>query len=197
MMLTTKSAIAGIVVVLLCSAAVFALSYKISVQTNSQAYVGAATVQVSGQVSPAPGPNTAVLFRVLNSKGQLITADQAMVNGTTGLYSESFIAGGSSAWTEGNYVVNATWGAYGQTIFATTSFFWSSTPITTTTTTTTTTTSTITSTTSTTTSTAIPEFDTNGLLVASLIAIVAVAIVTHGVTRPKNSAFLSSACEDG
>ncbi len=130
----------------------YALSYTIAIQTNSSAYVGAATVQVSGQVSPAPGPNTAVLLRVLNPNRVLVTADQASVNGTTGLFSATFVAGGTSTWIDGTYVLNATWGAYGPTIFSTSTFSWSSHTTTTTTTSTTTSTSATTSPTSTTSS---------------------------------------------
>ena len=100
-------------------------SYKVTVQTNSSSYVGGATVSVSGQVSPAPGPNTAVYIKVVSPSDALVTAMEASVNGTTGSYSASFVAGGSASWVDGSYVVNATWGAYGSPTFAVTDFGWS------------------------------------------------------------------------
>ena len=120
---------------------VAASTYSITVQTNSATYLGAATITISGQVSPAPGPNTAVFVRVFNPNNVIVTAAQVNVNGTTGLYSTSFAAGGTTSWVNGNYVVNATWGAYGPVKFALTNFAWSSSPITTTTSTTSSTTS--------------------------------------------------------
>jgi len=140
-----------------------AVSYAITVQTNAQSYVGASTVTVTGQVSPAPGPNTAVFVRVFNPSGAMATAGEAVVNGTTGAYTFNFVAGGSPAWVDGGYKVNATWGGYGPTVFAVATFSWSLTGTTTTTstgqtTTTTTTTSTApTSTTTTTTTTTTPS----------------------------------------
>lgn len=136
------------VILLALSGVASAVTYSISVQTNSSTYLGAPTITVSGQVSPAPGPNTAVFVRVFNPNGVVATAGQVNVNGTTGLYSETFAAGGSTNWVNGNYVVNATWGAYGPVIFALANFAWSSSPITTTTSTTSSTSSTTSSTSS-------------------------------------------------
>jgi hypothetical protein len=131
-----------------------AVSYSVSVQTNNSSYSGAATIAIAGQVSPAPGPNTAVLIRVFSPLNAIVTAGEANVNGTTGFYTFNFVAGGSSGWSNGNYVVNATWGAFGPVVFKTATFSWTSSAATTTTTTTTSTpTSTTTTTTSTTTTT--------------------------------------------
>ena len=135
------------------SGAASAASYAITVHTDSSTYVGPVTITVSGQVTPAPGPNTAVFVRVFNPNSVVVTAGEVNVNGTTGLYSESFAAGGSSSWVNGNYVVNATWGAYGPVVFALANFAWSTSPITTTTSTTSSTSSTSTTSTSSTSST--------------------------------------------
>jgi hypothetical protein len=115
-----------LLVVALLAGAASALSYSMTVHTGTPSYSGAATIQVSGQVTPAPGPNTAVLIRVYNPDNSLVTADQATVNGTTGLFSDSFVAGGASLWIDGTYLINATWGAYGPAIFSTATFSWSS-----------------------------------------------------------------------
>jgi len=99
-------------------------SYTLTVGTNASSYVGPATIAVSGQVSPAPGPNSSVVVRVFNPEKALAVVEEATVNATTGLYGTTFVAGGSPMWVNGDYLVNATWGAYGPTVFATTSFSW-------------------------------------------------------------------------
>lgn len=178
-----------------------AASYMITVHINSPSYVGFATAVVSGQVYPAPGPNTAVYIRVFNPANVLVTALEESVNGTTGLYSGSFVTGGSSSWVEGNYIVNVTWGAYGSPAFGVGTFSWSSTATTSTTSTSTTTTTSATassastsatsstnstssqssvssSTTSTSSSSGgIPEFPFQALAVMSSLAIVVGAYV--------------------
>jgi len=108
------------------SGAASATSYVLTVQTGSSAYSSSANITVTGQVSPAPGPSTSVFVRVFNPSMVLATEAVATVNGTTGIYSCSFVAGGSPAWTNGVYTVNATWGAYGPVIFRTATFSWSS-----------------------------------------------------------------------
>ena len=118
------------------AAASCAFSYSLTVQSDSPSYSGNSNITITGQVSPAPGPNTAVLVRVFNPNSVIATAAEVAVNGTTGLYSVSFVAGGSSAWVDGRYTVNATWGAYGTVIFKTAAFSWTSSPVTTTTSTT-------------------------------------------------------------
>jgi len=123
-------------VVLLASAASAASSYTVSVTADAPSYVGSATIHLSGQVSPAPGPGTAVLIRISNPNKVVVTADEAQVNGTTGNYSDSIVAGGSANWVGGDYLVNVTWGAYPPVVFVTTLFSWSSTAVTTTTSTT-------------------------------------------------------------
>jgi hypothetical protein len=131
------------------AAPVSAIAYTVSVRTDARTYVGASTIHISGQVSPAPGPGTYVALRILNPNKAVVTADEVQVNGTTGSYTDAIIAGGSSGWVGGNYVVNATWGAYGPAIFSTANFAWSNLMTTTTTTTTSSTTSSNTSSTST------------------------------------------------
>ena len=108
------------------SGAASAVSYSLTVETNTPIYTGAVTITVSGQVSPAPGPNTAVAVRVFNPTKVLVKAAEVSVNETTGHYSTTFVAGGSSSWVTGKYIVNATWGAYGPVLFETVPFYWSS-----------------------------------------------------------------------
>ena len=145
----------------LLAAPVSALAYTVTVATSSRSYASNATIQITGQVSPAPGPGTVITIRIFNQNGALVTADEVTVNGTTGSYSGETVAGGSSNWVDGNYVVNATWGAYGPTIFAITTFSWSSTA------TSTSTTSTTSSTTSTSSSTSATTSSTSTTLTAT------------------------------
>ncbi len=130
-----------------------AQSYTMAVHTDSSSYVGAQTIHISGTVSPAPGPNTAVNVRVLAPNGEALIRGAPSVDGTTGDYSIDAVAGGTPHWIAGTYTVNATWGAYGGVISAKTTFSWSP-SATTTTTSAGTTTSTATSTSSSTTTSA-------------------------------------------
>jgi len=127
----------GIILALLMglSGAASATSYVITVQTGTSSYSSSANITVTGQVSPAPGPSTSVFVRVFNPSMVVATETVAPVNGTTGIYTCSFYAGGSPAWIDGVYTVNSTWGAYGPVIFGTTTFSWSSSAVTSTTTT--------------------------------------------------------------
>jgi len=127
-----------------------AQTYTITVSTDVKSYVSGQQIKVSGTVSPAPGPSTAVGVRIFGPGGShpLVAVGDAPVGSTTGDYNYTFVAGGSSQWTTGTYTVNATWGAYPPAIFHTTTFNYTAS-----TTTTTSTTSTTTSTTSTTSAT--------------------------------------------
>jgi len=141
----------GLAALVALSVPVSAVSYSVTVHTDSAIYVGSSSISITGQVSPAPGANTSVLLRVYNPSMVLVGASEAPVNGTTGSYSYSFVAGGTSSWVAGTYTVNATWGAYGPAVFQTATFSWSPLTTSTTSTSTTSSSSTTTSTTSSTT----------------------------------------------
>ncbi|MDG7008365.1 MAG: hypothetical protein JRN06_09020 [Nitrososphaerota archaeon] len=163
-------------------------AYALKVQTDQQSYFGTQPILISGSVTPAPGASTGVVFTIVNPSGTKLGYWNADVNGTTGDFSYSIVAGGSSAWVAGTYTVNATWGAYPPQVYAHSTFSWSPTATTTTTTTTTTETPTTTTTTtpSTTTTTAapsttttpsssgggIPEFPFQAVSVGILVAVV-------------------------
>ena len=165
-----------------------ALSYSLTVQTNATSYVGESTVLITGQVTPAPGPNSSVSLRVYNPNMLLATAAVAPVNGTTGLYSSTFVTGGSSAWIEGTYSVNATWGAYGPVIFKITTFSWASSATSTSTSATSTTTvSTFSSATSTTSSTSNPTTS-----ITSTTTITTSSLVTSSPTTSTSVSTASS-----
>ena len=128
-------------------------TYTLKVATDSSAYGPGQTIKVTGSVSPAPGPSTAVALKVLNPAGTVVAVGETSVGASSGLYNYTFVAGGSSAWSSGTYTLNATWGAYPPQIYAKATFAYSTTVTTTTTTTTTTTPTTTTTTTTTSTAT--------------------------------------------
>lgn len=100
-------------------------TYSITAATDMPSYTSGQTIKVTGTVSPAPGPNTAVFVKVINPSGKVVVPGYAPVDGTTGAYEFDSVAGGSADWTSGTYTVNATWGAYPPTIFHTTTFAYS------------------------------------------------------------------------
>jgi hypothetical protein len=130
-------------------------TYTLKVTTDSPSYAASQTVKITGSVTPAPGPSTAVTLKVINPSGMVLVVGAAEVGATTGMYNFTLVAGGSSGWIAGTYTVNATWGAYPPQIYAQTRFTYSPAAVTTTTSTTTTTTST--TGTTTTTSTTVGE----------------------------------------
>jgi hypothetical protein len=119
--LRTLAAVLLAAFLVLGPAVVFAAS-TVTVTTNSSTYSGTSTVGVSGTVTPAPGPGTNV---VITTKGPAGAVDTNSVPVNAGLYSYSFVTGGSIAWVQGTYVVNATWGGPGGSASATTSFTYS------------------------------------------------------------------------
>lgn len=161
---------------------ILAVSYSITVQTDKTAYTGANAILITGKVVPAPGPNTAVFVSILNPYASPVDFGSEAVDPNTGAFSHKTVAGGTGNWTSGTYTVNATWGAFGTVVFQTATFTYSASVTTTTTTTSTTTSRTTTSTTSTatsstSTSSTIPEFNPEALLLVSLAALGAVAVL--------------------
>jgi cobalamin biosynthesis Mg chelatase CobN len=150
-----------------------ATTYTVSVRTDAASYSAAQPITTSGIVSPAPGPNTAVIVTMINPDGKTVVDIQDdPVNPSTGAYTQITVAGGSAGWVAGTYSVNATWGGNGSTATMITTFAYSPTPTSTTTSSTTTTTTstttssstskttTTTSSTSTTTTTSVPVSST-------------------------------------
>lgn len=123
-----------------------ATTYTLKVSTDSASYSGAASIKITGSVSPAPGASTGVTLKLINPTGVVLGVWTAGVGASSGEFNYTLTAGGTSSWTAGTYTVNATWGAYPPQLYAQTTFTYS------TAITTTTTTSTTTSTTSSTTS---------------------------------------------
>src|SRR5882672_5115856 len=126
-----------------------ATTYTVSVQTDAASYSAAQTITTSGTVSPAPGPNTAVVVTIKNPAGTVVDVGDDPVNPSTGAYSQVTVAGGSAAWIAGTYSVNATWGGNSSTATMTTTFTYSPTATSTTTSTSSTTTTTTTTSSST------------------------------------------------
>src|SRR5271169_5973957 len=92
-----------------------------TITTNSQTYSGQADITISGTVTPTP---TVASNVVVTTKGPMGAVDigSTPVSTTTGAFSYSIVSGGNAAWVSGQYTVNGTWGASGNTATATTTF---------------------------------------------------------------------------
>ncbi|MBI3022831.1 MAG: MBL fold metallo-hydrolase [Thaumarchaeota archaeon] len=123
---------------------ILAVSYTITVQSDYPTYSGVSTIHITGQVSPAPGPNTAAFVSVLNPHGDPVDYGVEQVDANTGAFSHSTVTGGAgplaAAWISGTYTVNASWGSSGTVAYQTATFAYTATTTTTTQTTTTATT---------------------------------------------------------
>jgi hypothetical protein len=123
--LGAMGSVASIAILLLLVQPVAAVTtFSISVGTDASSYVGAHQVKVTGSVTPAPGPNTAVFVRVISPNKTIVVLGSAAVNATSGAFEFDFVAGGTTAWVTGIYTVNATWGAYPPTVSRFASFAW-------------------------------------------------------------------------
>lgn len=186
--------IGSLLSLVLVATPILAVTYTISVQTNYPTYSGVSTIHITGQVSPAPGPDTAAFVSVLNPHGDPVDYGVEQVDANTGAFSHSTVTGGAgplaAAWISGTYTVNASWGSSGTVAYQTTTFGYTATTTTTTsstsaTTSSTTTTSTTTSsstststgTSTTSTSSVIPEFNPQALLIVSLVALAVIAVL--------------------
>jgi hypothetical protein len=100
----------------------FAAGEAVTASTNAPSYSGQATIQVTGTVTPAPtSTNTAVVVTTKGPNGVVDTGTANVATGT-GVYTYTFVSGGSANWTPGTYVVNATYGGPGGSGSTTTTF---------------------------------------------------------------------------
>lgn len=87
---------------------------KVTVSVSPTSLSGSGTFTVSGSVVAASGSvsNTAVVITVKNPSGAVVSTGQATVGGTgsSGTYTTTFVAGGTSSWPGGTYTVTATYG---------------------------------------------------------------------------------------
>jgi cobalamin biosynthesis Mg chelatase CobN len=125
------ASVAVVAIFLLAMAApVFASSFTLTVHTNSPSYAGSQDVRISGDVSPLPGPNTAVIVSVTNPNGATVDVQDDAVN-ASGSYNGTTVSGGpiycggTPCWVTGTYVINATWGGDGASAVASATFTWS------------------------------------------------------------------------
>ena len=119
--------------VLAAQGAMAQTSYTLTVSTDKPSYVYGQAIQISGKVSPPPGPNTAVFLEIINPHGAVVAPGEAPVGASTGLYNYTLVAGGNSGWIAGTYAVNATWGAYPPQVSAEATFQYTPTAVTSTT----------------------------------------------------------------
>ena len=80
------------VAILAAGVAAAQTTYTLKVTAASQSYSGTQTVKITGSVSPAPGPSTAVALKLINPAGTVLGVWEAPVNGTSGLFSYSLVA---------------------------------------------------------------------------------------------------------
>lgn len=183
--------IGSLLSLILVATPILAVAYTITVKTDYPTYTGVSTIRITGQVSPAPGPNTATFVSVLNPNGKPVDYGVEQVDANTGAFSHTTVTGGAgplaALWISGTYTVNASWGSSGTVVYQSMTFAYTATSTTTTSSTSTTTTttssstSTSTGTSTTSTSSVIPEFNPQALLIVSLVALAAIAVL--GRTR--------------
>jgi prefoldin subunit 5 len=108
--LPTISVVALTAFLLLSPFAASAAGATVTVKTDQANYSGVQSLTVFGTVSPAPSASGSNI--VINIKNQLthatVISSEAAV-GTDGTYTTGFVTGGSPNWTQGTYVVNATY----------------------------------------------------------------------------------------
>jgi hypothetical protein len=187
-----------------------AQTYAITLQTNAPSYSGVGPIQITGQISPAPGPDTGVVITIDNSARSAADIAEVVPNPTSGSFSYTSHPGGNAAWTTGTFTVNATWGGDGETatqvatfsytastssttssstsstnIFSSTSTSSSSSGSTSSTPITTSSTSSASSTSTTSKATPAPEFPPSALALVALVAVAVVAALSRRIAvRP-------------
>ena len=97
-------------------------TYSMVLTSSSSTYLPGETIQIYGAISPAPGPYTGALVRVVSPSGATVLLGEADVNPVNGSFSFTGVAGGTASWTQGVYTINATWGAYSPPIICTRPF---------------------------------------------------------------------------
>lgn len=128
-----KAPLFALVILVLGAFAAPALAggYTVTAQSDAPSYVATARITISGTVSPAPGPNTAVIVVISDPIGIAVDIQDDPVDGSTGTFSQVTVAGGGtscgggSCWTAGRYFVNVTWGGRGASAVAVTTFEYS------------------------------------------------------------------------
>ncbi len=88
--------------------AAHAASSTVTILPNNSSYSVGATITVNGTVSPAPAVNgTNVAVIILSPSGATADANQFTINPTTGAYSGTFVTGGPTYSTQGQYKITA------------------------------------------------------------------------------------------
>jgi len=90
----------------------FAAANTISVSTGASSYSGSQAISIVGTATPAPVSGSQILIEVSNPSSTVVFADSVAPSPTTGAFSDSFGAGGSSAWVTGTYTVTASLTGY-------------------------------------------------------------------------------------
>jgi large repetitive protein len=90
-----------------------AVTYTITVQTDAPSYSGIQPITITGVVSPAPGPSTAVFVVIKGPSGAVVDLGSEAADAVTGAWRHVTVPGGTGNWTAGTYRINATWGGPG------------------------------------------------------------------------------------
>jgi hypothetical protein len=94
--------------VVLGPTAVYAAT-TVTVAAGAPSYAGAATITITGSVTPVPTAPTNVILTITNPSGGIADVSSNIVSLTTGTYSYSVAAGGNPNWNiPGTYTVTAT-----------------------------------------------------------------------------------------
>jgi prefoldin subunit 5 len=81
----------------------------VTVAAGAPSYLGAATITITGSVTPVPTVPTNVVLTITNPNGGVADYSSNAVSLSTGAYSYSIVAGGSANWNvPGTYTVTAT-----------------------------------------------------------------------------------------
>jgi hypothetical protein len=167
-----------------------AQTYAVTLQTNAPSYSGVGPIQITGQVSPAPGPNTAVVITIHNSAGGVAEITEVVPNPTAGSFSYTSYPGGNAAWTTGTFTVNATWGGDGETATQVSTFAYTASASSTSSSSSTSTTSSTSrsssissasSTSTTSKATPAPEFPASALALVALVGVAVVAALSRRI----------------
>ncbi len=115
-------------VMVLGPVAAYAAGATMTIQTNAPpgGFSGQATITISGTITPTPTVASNVVITTKGSMGA-VDINSVPVSTSTGAFTYTLVAGGNAAWVSGQYTVNGTWGASGNTATATATFVYTAT----------------------------------------------------------------------
>src|SRR5208283_4814070 len=83
--------------------------YSIGIATNAQTYSATEALTITGLVSPAPGPGTAVEIQITNPAYTTVVVDDNVTVAPSGAFGYTVnIVANSTGWVYGTYTVTVT-----------------------------------------------------------------------------------------